>query len=105
MELTDLINAGHLHPGMSLIPKRKKYSHRVATLLADGRVEVDGQPFETAREAAIAIYGKKTGGWWFFLADPTSGRTLRDVRRDYIEAMAVDSDDDDQDDDGDVDEA
>ncbi|WP_143273787.1 hypothetical protein [Bradyrhizobium canariense] len=29
---------------------------------------------------------------WFFLADPTSGRTLWDVRRDYIEAMAVDSD-------------
>jgi hypothetical protein len=51
-------------------------------------VEVDGQPFETAREAAIAIYGKKTGGWWFFLADPTSGRTLRAVRREYIEAMA-----------------
>jgi hypothetical protein len=43
-------------------------------------VEVDGQPFETAREAAIAFYGKKTGGWWFFLADPTSGRTLSDGR-------------------------
>jgi hypothetical protein len=32
------------------------------------------------------------------------GRTLRAVRREYIEAMAVDSDEDDQDDDGDDDE-
>jgi hypothetical protein len=45
-----------------------------------------------------------TGGWWFFLADPTSGRTAGAVRREYIEAMVVDSDEDDQDDDGDDDE-
>ncbi|MEY9127746.1 GmrSD restriction endonuclease domain-containing protein [Bradyrhizobium yuanmingense] len=104
VELTDLINAGLLQPGMSLIPKRKKFSHRVATLLADGRVEVDGEAFANAREAATAIYGKKTGGWWFFLTDPASGRTLRAVRRDYIEAMAVDSDDDEQGDEDDDDE-
>jgi hypothetical protein len=101
VELTDLINAGLLHPGMSLTPNRKKYSHRIATLLADGQVEVDGEAFGNAREAATAICGKKTGGWWFFLTDPASGRTLRAVRRDYIEAMAVDSDDDDQGDDDD----
>jgi hypothetical protein len=90
---------------MSLIPKRKKFSHRVATLLADGSVEVDGEAFANAREAASVIAGKRTGGWWFFLIDPASGRTLRAVRREYIEAMAVDSDDDEQDDDGDDDEA
>jgi hypothetical protein len=90
---------------MSLTPKRKKFSHRIGTLLADGRVEVDGEAYENAREAATAIYGKKTGGWWFFLTDPASGRTLRAVRRDYIEAMAVDSDDEEQGDDDDDDEA
>jgi hypothetical protein len=105
VELSDLINAGLLQPGMSLIPKRKKFSHRVATLLADGSVEVDGEAFANGREAASVIAGKRTGGWWFFLIDPASGRTLRTVRREYIEAMAVDSDDDEQDDDGDDDEA
>ncbi|WP_256467782.1 MULTISPECIES: hypothetical protein [unclassified Bradyrhizobium] len=40
-----------------------------------------------------------------FPDDPTSGCTLRDACRDYIEAMAVDSDEDDQDDDGDDDES
>jgi hypothetical protein len=105
VELTDLINAGLLQPGMPLTPKRKKFSHRIATLLADGRVEVDGEAFGNAREAATAIAGKKTGGWWFFLTDPASGRSLRAVRRDYIETMAVDSDDDEQGDDDDDDEA
>jgi len=101
VELIDLISAGLLHPGMSLIPKRKKLSHRVATLLADGRVEVDGKALENVGQAATEIYGKKTGGWWFFLTDPASGRTLRTVRREYVEAMVVDSDDDDQGDDDD----
>jgi hypothetical protein len=62
VELTDLINAGLLQPGMSLISKRKKFSHRVATLPADGRAEVDGEAFASEREAATAIYGKKTDG-------------------------------------------
>lgn len=101
VDLLDLISAGLLHAGMPLIPKRKKFSHRVATLLADGRVEVDGKAFENAGQAATEIYGKKAGGWWFFLIDPTSGRTLRTIRREYIEAMVGDSDDDDQDDDDD----
>jgi hypothetical protein len=105
IDLSDLINAGFLHPGMSLVPKRKKFQNRTVTLLSDGRVEVDGAAFANEREAATEIYGKKTGGWWFFLTDPTSGRTLRDVRRDYIETVAVDSDDEDQGDDDDEDDA
>lgn len=99
VDLSDLINAGLLHPGMPLTPRRKKYANRIATLLADGRVEVEGKAFANEREAASWICGKKTGGWWFFLTDPASGRTLRSVRREYIEAMAVDSGDDDDDDD------
>jgi hypothetical protein len=88
---------------MSLFPRRKKFSHRVATLLPDGKVEVDGQAFSGPSEAASAIAGKRTGGWWFFLTDQASERSLRSIRRDYIDAMAVDADDDEQDDDGDED--
>jgi hypothetical protein len=39
VDLSDLIIGGALAPGMSLFPRRKKYSHRVATLLPDGKVE------------------------------------------------------------------
>jgi hypothetical protein len=45
-----------------------------------------------------------TSGWWFFLTDQASERSLRSVRRDYIDAMAVDAQDDEPDDDVDEDE-
>jgi hypothetical protein len=104
IDLSDLINGGALQAGMSLFPRRKKYSHKVATLLQDGQVDVDGVTFSSASDAASAIVGKKTNGWGFFLTDQASRRTLRQVRRDYVNAMAVEVEDELEDDDGDEDE-
>ena len=70
-------------------------------LLQDGQVDVDGVAFSSATDAASAIVGKRTNGWSFFLADQASHRTLRQVRRDYVSAMAVDVEDDEADDDED----
>lgn len=89
---------------MTLFPRRKKFSDRVATLLQDGQVEVDGVAFSGPSDAASEIVGKRTNGWAFFLTDQASRRSLRTVRRDYVNAMAVDVDDDEPDDDGDEDE-
>lgn len=105
VDLLDLINGGALHPGMSLFPRRKKYSGRVAMLLPDGRVEVDGVAYAGPSEAARAIAGKRVGGWSFFLTDQTTRRSLQTVRRDYVDEMAVDVEDEDADEDGDEDEA
>jgi hypothetical protein len=104
IELPDLINGGALYPGMSLFPRRKKHSHKVATLLQDGHVEVDGVAYSSASDAANAIAGKRTNGWWFFLTDQASRQSLRRVRDDYVNAMAVDVEDDEPDDDVDEDE-
>jgi hypothetical protein len=98
IDLSDLINGGALQPGMSLFPRRKKYSHKVATLLQDGQVDVDGVAFSSASDAATAIVGKHTNGWSFFLTDQASRVSLQKVRRDYVSAMAVDVDDDEPDD-------
>ena len=97
VDLSDLIAGGALEPGMPLFPRRKKYSHRIATLLPDGKIEVDGISFSRPSEAANAITGNQTNGWWFFLTDQMSERSLRTVRRDYVDTMAVDADDDEQD--------
>jgi len=104
VELSDLINGGALQPGMSLFPRSRKYTHRVATLLADGRVDVDGTIFNTASEAAVSIRGKPTSGWWFFLTDQGAKRSLSSIRCDYTNAMAVDSVDDENEDDGEEDD-
>ncbi len=104
VHLSDLINGGVLTPGMMLFPARKKYSNRVATLLPDGQVEVDGVAYASPSEAASAIAGKRIGGWWFFLTDQASRTSLRKIRRDYVDAMAVDAEDDEPDDDDDDDD-
>ncbi len=98
VRLSDLINGGVLTPGMPLYPARKKYSDRIATLLPDGQVEVDGVAYVSPSDAARAIAGKRVGGWWFFLTDQASRTSLRKIRRDYVNAMAVDAEDDEADD-------
>jgi hypothetical protein len=63
VSLADLITGGALEPGMTLFPRRKKFSDRVATLLPEGQVEVDGVAFSSPSDAASAIAGKRTNGW------------------------------------------
>lgn len=104
VHLSDLIVGGALEAGVPLFPRRKKFSAQVATLLPDGRIEINGVAFSSPSEAASTITGHPTNGWWFFLVDQASRRSLRAVRRDYVNAMAVDVEDDDPDDDGDDDE-
>lgn len=104
VELQDIIAAGKLNPGMSLFPKRKKYSSRVAVLLPDGRLEVDGVAFSRPTEAASFIVGKRTNGWRFFLVDQESKKSLRDLRQEYVSSLAADAEYDEVEDDGDEDE-
>jgi hypothetical protein len=104
LRISDLINAGKLEPGMSLFPRHKKYSDRIVLVLADGQVEVDGEAYSSPSEAAASIRGRPTNGWWFFLVDQASKRSLRMVRSDYLKTMALDAEDDEGDDYGDDDE-
>ena len=103
--LSDLIAGGALQPGMRLYPRRRKAIDWVATLLPDGRVDVDGAVFSSPSEAASKVTGVPVNGWWFLLVDESSRRSLSAVRRDYINAMAVDAEDDEPDDDPDEDDS
>lgn len=107
LTMLDLLNAGVLQVGMRLHPRIKKFEDRTAILLADGAVEVEGTRFAGVSDAAVAIRGKQgqvSNGWWFFLVDLETRRSLRKVRLDYLESMAIDVDDDESDDDGEDDE-
>ena len=61
--------------------------------------ELRGRSDDGAGRASIA--GKRTGGWWFFLTDQANRISLRKIRRDYVNALAVDEEDDEPDDDDD----
>jgi len=103
LDLSDLLSAGWLQAGVSLHPRRKKVADSVATLLSDGRIDVKGSIHSSPSEAAKAITGVATNGWWFFLVDRESRRSLRDVRIEYLESIAADFEEDDSDDEGDDD--
>jgi hypothetical protein len=101
VDLLDLIAGGLLEPGATLIPRVKRFEHRTATLLPDGTVGVDGVTFANATEAASHIYGKRKNGWWFFLTDPVSRRSLKAVKAEYINSLAIENDEPDDEDDED----
>jgi hypothetical protein len=102
--LPDLLGAGLLTPGMTLFPRRKKHADKVATLLGDGQIEIDGTSYPSPSPAASAIAGRRMNGWWFLLVEQSPRRSLRDVRRAYVDSLAMDASDDDADDDGDDDD-
>jgi Protein of unknown function DUF262/Protein of unknown function (DUF1524)/Restriction Enzyme Adenine Methylase Associated len=105
VDLADLLNAGSLVPGALLYPRRRKFADSVAILLPDGRMDIGGTVFTTPSQAAVSITKKPTNGWWFFLVDRDSRRSLREVRHDYIETLAVEEDDDDAEDGNEDDDA
>lgn len=98
VDLLDLINAGWLEPGCRLVPRKKGLETAEVVLLADGRIDVGGQDFASPSKAASALTGTSVNGWWFFLVDGMK-KTLRDIRRDYLESFSDDVDDEDGDDD------
>jgi hypothetical protein len=104
VQLSELIGAGRLEAAMPLFPRPKAFSGRVATLRADGQIELEGKVFSTPREAATAIAGKPKNGMSFFLVSQEPRRSLATVKREYVAAMAVDTAEDDTDDDGDDEE-
>jgi hypothetical protein len=101
VDLSVLLSAGCLQVGMTLIPRQKKFSQKAATLLGDGRVDIDGTVYATASEAAKALTGVATNGWWFFLVEKQGKKSLRDVRVEYLESIAAETDEDEGDEDDD----
>lgn len=57
--------------------------------------------FPSLSAAAIHLVGRNINGWSFFLVDPQSKKSMRDLRTEYLDAQQAsegDIDDDDEDD-------
>ncbi|MGV0838548.1 GmrSD restriction endonuclease domain-containing protein [Mycolicibacterium thermoresistibile] len=96
--MDDLIAAGLLQPGTTIFARRKAVVGRTATVLPDGRIDVEGKAFGSPSAAARAISGKGENGWWFFVLSLTNKKSLADVLQEYIDQTATDIDDDEVDD-------
>jgi hypothetical protein len=92
--LAELIDQGLLSPGATLYARRKRVADRTATVLPDGRIDVDGITFDAPSPAAVSITQKPTNGWTFFLVDRESRKSLKDLWKEYVETLDIDVDDD-----------
>jgi hypothetical protein len=101
VELIDLISSGILASGSKLFPSQR-FEGRVATVLPDGRVELDGQIHNSVSAAAKSITGGvSANGWYFFFVDADAKRRLSHLYKEYLAQRSIDDDDDDEDDDDD----
>jgi Protein of unknown function DUF262/Protein of unknown function (DUF1524)/Restriction Enzyme Adenine Methylase Associated len=102
--IADLIGASILEPGTTLYPRRSNFKDRTATVLTDGRIDVDGVAYTTPSGAATGITGKSENGWWFFLLSPTDRKSLSDLWHEYVDQSAIDVDENDMPDEADDDD-
>jgi len=102
IDVADLLSGGLLAAGQQLRPVSSAFKSRTAVVLPDGRIDVDGQVFDTPSGAGRAVRGRSTNGWTFWLVDLTTKKSLAALRREYLEqsAFATDALDGDEDDAG-----
>ena len=96
VEVADLIGAGYLAAGQTIYALPGKHGGRSGRLLSDGRIEVDGHPFESPSAAGRFVRGKHTNGWHFWRLDPDGRRALREVRAEYLHAVSPEDADEDE---------
>jgi alkylated DNA nucleotide flippase Atl1 len=81
IQVKHLVDAGLLAPDTALTPRSGAWEARIATVRADGLLEIDGKTFESPSGAGRFVKGSVTNGWRFWsLPD---GRRLVDVRAIY----------------------
>ena len=80
----DLIASGLLQPGQKLVGAAPKFRHFTATVLADGRIDVDGSPYDTPSGAGKATAKRNVNGWSYWRLDKDGGQKLIELRRQLI---------------------
>ena len=54
----------------------------------DGGIYIGDTRYEPLSSVGKAITGSQSeAGWWFWLVDPDSDRSMSDIRQSYLEAL------------------
>jgi hypothetical protein len=89
VQVIDLISAGLVESGQKIYPHAKKYVGISGTILADGRIELNGVIYDSLSGAAVSVRGSSANGWWFFAIDNPGGTRLAGLYDTYIELAGV----------------
>ncbi len=80
--LRELVAAGSLPAGTPLRAREGVAGGHIATVLANGLLELSGKEYDTPSGAGKAVLGRAVNGWAFWrLPD---GRRLVDIRREHV---------------------
>jgi hypothetical protein len=99
VDVAQLVSEGLVAPGAVLLARPTVLRGAKAAVGIDGRIFVENAPFDTPSAAALAVnseglYRGGINGWTFWEVE-SSGRTLAEVRLDYLSSLGEDSPDDD----------
>lgn len=95
VEIADLIGAGYLAAGQALYSSPGKFGGVSGRVLSDGRIEVDGQVFDSPSSAGSFVSKRSTNGWDFWRLEPDGRRPLKDVRTEYLKVVSPEEAEDD----------
>jgi hypothetical protein len=88
-KLSHLIDVGLLDVGATLVDLQRG-TDATAVLTSEGRIELDGETYDTPSGAACAALGVKSfNGWEFWYADTDDGlKLLADLREEFVRQTA-----------------
>lgn len=101
VSVSDLMSAGFIASGQMLYPHQLKHKGSNAIVLDDGRIEIDGNVYDSLSLAGVHVRKKHTNGWVFWLVDENTGKSMGDVRNEYrtlVGALDEEPDSDEEDD-------
>jgi hypothetical protein len=96
--IQDLMAADLLHPGQVLYPCDAKSTGETAVILQDGSIGIGDSISDTPSGAGKYIRKRAINGWGFWLLDPLTKQSLRDVRTQYLDQLMADGADIESDD-------
>lgn len=95
VDVAQLVASGWITVGARLRSRHRtpRWENTAAVVSQDGRIYIGDTAYETPTGAATAVRGKQTNGWWWWVVEDT-GRSLRDIRAEYLAGLGeADGDD------------
>jgi len=85
--IQDLMSADLLHAGQVLYPSDSKSTEITAVILQDGSIGIGDNISDTPSGAGKFLRRRAINGWGFWLLDPVTKESLRDVRTKYLDQL------------------
>ena len=88
VDIAQLVSSGWLEVGTELTTRHPTSKHAGvrASVAQDGRIFIGDAPYDSPSAAAVAVTGTDTNGWWWWVI-AGSGKSLQDLRADYLASL------------------